>query len=258
MYVLENSRLAVDAVVDPGSGNIVCRSTLTNPGNGCVPFNPFGEGSPSAAAIQYTNPLNDSTSIVEDQTAGASIAGPLFNNWAGEVSFATGVDYRRVDDTVTSNPARPPASSSLPASPAGKAATRSGRASARSTSPLARDLPLLHTLDLNGAVRYADYSTSGGATTWKIGASWEPFEDLRIRATRSRDIRAPNPEELFRGSLSATYPISDPFRGGAQSGGVQFVSRGNPDLQPEKADHRGRLRLSAELAARLRFLGRRL
>src|SRR5690348_6141778 len=36
---------AVDAVVDPASGNIVCRSTLTNPGIGCIPVDLFGDGS---------------------------------------------------------------------------------------------------------------------------------------------------------------------------------------------------------------------
>lgn len=236
MYLLNNSRLAVDAVVDPATDKIVCRSTLTDPGNGCVPFNPFGEGSPSAEALAYTNPLNNATSIVEDQVAGINVAGPLVANWAGEISFATGIDFRRVDDTVTSNPAAA-AGQFFTASLAGwQGGYTIWEGFAEIDVPLARDLPLLQALDLNAAVRYADYSTSGGATTWKVGAIWEPVEDLRIRATRSRDIRAPNPEELFRGALSATYPISDPFRDGAQSGGVQFSSQGNPALKPEKAD----------------------
>src|SRR5579859_767205 len=36
-----NAALAIDAVVSPTSGAIVCRSTLANPGNGCVPFDIF-------------------------------------------------------------------------------------------------------------------------------------------------------------------------------------------------------------------------
>ena len=52
-----SSRGALDAV-DEGrfrtgtpNGNIVCRMNLTNPGliPGCLPWNPFGNGSPSAA-----------------------------------------------------------------------------------------------------------------------------------------------------------------------------------------------------------------
>ena len=52
--VLHNRRYyaAIDAVRD-ASGNIVCRSTLAGFDPGCVPFNPFGQGSPSAAALEY-------------------------------------------------------------------------------------------------------------------------------------------------------------------------------------------------------------
>lgn len=34
-------------------GTIVCRSTLTNPNNGCVPVNLFGLGRYSSAAFDY-------------------------------------------------------------------------------------------------------------------------------------------------------------------------------------------------------------
>src|SRR6185503_9944691 len=56
--------LAVDAVsvlngaiVAPGTpgSTIECRSTVTNPGNGCVPINLFGEGRASQAAIDFVN-----------------------------------------------------------------------------------------------------------------------------------------------------------------------------------------------------------
>ena len=43
---------ATDAVVAP-DGRIVCRSTLTSPTNGCVPFNVFGESRASKAAVAY-------------------------------------------------------------------------------------------------------------------------------------------------------------------------------------------------------------
>jgi outer membrane receptor protein involved in Fe transport len=248
IFNLDRSAFAVDAV--NVGGQIVCAATQPNgtvaangavlnrfnaAASGCVPFNPFGQGAPSAAAIEYTNPVNARTSTVKDQTAGASIAGPAFNNWAGEVSFAAGVDYRRLDDVLVSNPAAA-AQRFFTSNAAGwQGGYTIWEGFGEVNVPLARDLPLLHALDLNGAVRYADYSTTGGATTWKVGASWEPFADLRIRATRSRDIRAPNPEELFSGPLAANVLISDPARGGAQST-VPIVTSGNPNLRPEKAD----------------------
>ena len=36
--------------------------------------------------------------------------------------------------------------------------------------PLLRNVTLVKSLDLNGAIRYTDYTTSGGVTTWKLGA----------------------------------------------------------------------------------------
>jgi outer membrane receptor protein involved in Fe transport len=41
---LNTMALAADAVLDPATGRIVCRSTLTAPNNGCVPFNVMGNG----------------------------------------------------------------------------------------------------------------------------------------------------------------------------------------------------------------------
>src|SRR5690606_25116166 len=93
-------------------------------------------------------------------------------------------------------------------------------------------------LDLNGAFRWTDYSTSGQVDTWKVGLSWRPYDDLRIRATRSRDIRAPSLGDLFDAGTSGTGTIYDPKYGGRES---QLVSqtRGNPDVQPEIGDTTG-------------------
>jgi len=64
--------------------------------------------------------------------------------------------------------------------------------------PLAKNMPFLEQLELNGAVRLSDYRRSGTQTTWKVGVTYAPFDDLRLRFTRSRDIRAPNIDELGR------------------------------------------------------------
>jgi len=46
-------------------------------------------------------------------------------------------------------------------------------------------------LDLSAAARATDYTTSGYVTTWKVGTTYSPISDIKFRATRSRDIRAP-------------------------------------------------------------------
>jgi outer membrane receptor protein involved in Fe transport len=99
--------------------------------------------------------------------------------------------------------------------------------------PLARDIPFLQSLELNGAVRYTDYSASGGVTTWKLGATWEPFDGLRFRGTRSRDIRAPNSSELFSRTTAQTT-VRNPFNGVTR--GYSVIFEPSPALRPEEAD----------------------
>ena len=63
--------------------------------------------------------------------------------------------------------------------------------------PLAVGEAWAESLELNGAMRATDYSTSGYVTTWKLGGTWTPVSDVRFRVVRSRDIRAPSAVRLF-------------------------------------------------------------
>src|SRR6185436_1298611 len=81
---------------------------------------------------------------------------------------------------------------------------------------------------LNGAVRVTDYNTVGNVTTWKYGIVYEPLNWLRLRATRSRDIRASNTDELFRPQTTAFQTVNGNL--------VPTISGGNGNLVPESAD----------------------
>jgi len=238
---------AVDAVRDT-SNNIVCRVTLTNPGlyPGCVAFNPFGLGAPSQAAIDYV--FADSIWNVKNvmDIGSANITGKPFSTWAGEVGIAVGGEIRRQSLRQTSNadPSVPIDLTGLRGTPTGTAVrfntvnVGSARGSvdvkevyAEIDVPLARDIPALQRLDVSGAIRYTDYSTSGGVTTWKLGADYKPFNDLRLRVTRSRDIRAPSLYDLFAGTQQSLRVITDPRTGVSQP--VLSLVTGNDTLTPE-------------------------
>lgn len=249
-----------DAVVDPSSGQTVCRVTLTNPGvyPGCVPINLFGEGAPSAAAKGYA--LGTSTQRVKNtqDIFTADLQGDVFELPAGAVSIALGAEYRKRSLIERSNAVAlgqinaigirgfP---SQLCPTPAtcrfgGWNQGNFGEADAsdnvkegfiEAIVPILKDAPFAHALDLNAAYRYTDYKNSGGVSTWKVGLSYSPFQDLRLRGTRSRDIRAPNLFELFAGPVNAFQPgLTDPF---THQTNIIAITRtqGNPDLQPEKA-----------------------
>ena len=76
-------------------GTIVCRSTLTNPTNGCKPLNVLGDGVASQDAIDYVNPppgsptAEWSITAVKQLTASASAAGVTLSGPAWAVEKAT-------------------------------------------------------------------------------------------------------------------------------------------------------------------------
>lgn len=228
--------LAADAVVNPANGQIVCRSTLTDPTNGCVPFNPFGVGAPSAGALAYVNGTSPAYIRTTQQAAALNLSGEPFSTWAGPVSLALGAEYRRETADVQSD-----ALSVANGYKIGNQQPWSGSYNikegyAEVVVPLAKDVMLLNLLEANGAVRLTDYSTSGTVTTWKAGLSYSPVSDLRLRLTRSRDIRAPNLNELFSKGRQGVATVRDPFKGNVTVSNVSSLTTGNPALQPEVAN----------------------
>lgn len=225
---------AADVVASPVTGAPVCRSTLTAPGNGCLPINLFGEGSPNPAAVARVVGTSALFSRLTQQAAAGSISGEPFSTWAGPISIAAGVDYRREEVRVTSDPL-----SQADAFQVGNAKPLHGafdviEGFGEAVMPLLSGKRFAKQLDLSAAVRVADYSTSGRVTTWKVGLSYEINDELRLRATRSRDIRAPNLNELFRASELRFGSVSDPATNSSVS--VALVTVGNTSLQPERAD----------------------
>jgi outer membrane receptor protein involved in Fe transport len=240
-----NLALAADAV-DEGlirtgvaNGNIVCRSTINNPGNGCITLNIFG---PTATRFAPFLPLaagfiyGTSRALLRtsQKVAAASLSGEPVSTWAGPVSIVFGGEYREESARQTTD-----ALSQANAFALGNPKPLSGDIHVKelfgeTVVPLAKAGLFLRSLDLNGAVRYTDYSTSGSVTTWKIGANWEPVRAVRFRATRSRDIRAPNIVELFTSPVLSTGGVVDPVTNTSPT--FQISSLGNPNLRPEKAD----------------------
>ena len=234
--ITPNYLLAVDAVRNPATGAIVCRSSLTNPGNGCVPYNPLGIGVNTQAAIDYVTGSGFRHDSLYQDVGAANVHGEPFSSWAGPVSLALGAERRR--ETVSGYSTALDAANAFFTGDyhASHGAYDVSEGFIETVVPLAKDLPGAKALDLNAAARATDYSTSGYVTTWKIGASYTPFSDLRFRATRSRDIRAPSLGELFSAGQSTTgAPLYDPFTKTNVSNSIS-LSTGNPLLQPEEAD----------------------
>jgi outer membrane receptor protein involved in Fe transport len=100
--------------------------------------------------------------------------------------------------------------------------------------PLLADMNLVQMLEVNTAARWADYSGSGDIWAWKFSANWTINDELRVRATRSRDVRAASLRERYdqtRGGANVANPWDN--RNAVQAASL---SGGNPNVSPEEAD----------------------
>jgi iron complex outermembrane receptor protein len=233
-----NYAQAINAVTNPATGQIVCASTLTNPGNGCAPFNVFGTGVNTQAAVNYLEPGIgpwQHLSITEQVWSG-SLNGEPFSDWAGPVSIATGVEHRRESVSERVDPYSGGWYGANYTPVAGAYGVTEGFV--ETVVPLARKEWFAEALDVNAAVRATDYTTAGFVTTWKIGATWDVVPGIRIRGTRSRDIRAPNLSELFQTGAGGTNQLLNDFQNNAPVLNIG-VTTGNPNLKPETSDGTG-------------------
>lgn len=250
---------AMDVVRDPATGAVVCRSTLSFPGDGCVPANPFGAGTMSRDAVEYI--LDGDMWRQSDLTqhlAELTLDTELFDQRAsGPVSVATGLSWRREGFNQQNGPrellnlpvrtAEADGYRGLPAVFAGGSLLQfSGitgdklqgtfdvwEVFGEGVLPLVRDVRFMQSFDLHGALRYADYSRSGGVYAWKVGLDWRIDDSWRLRATRSRDTRAATLAERFDRSLGGGSGLDPELNRNVV---FSLALGGNPDVAPEEAD----------------------
>lgn len=229
---LPNFMRAIDAVEAP-NGSIVCRSTLTNPGDGCIPYNLFGIGVNSQAAIDYVTGDPYRKDVYKQNVLSINFAGEPLDIWAGPVSVAFGAEHRTesangfADAITTLSTGNWDTTGGLPTIGDYKVSD----VYFETVIPLARDLAWARSLNLNAAVRAVEYDT-GTFATWKVGAEYAPFDGLRVRAIVSRDVREANLADRYAGFFQAQSSFQDPNNNGAATTARSLAS-GNPNLDPE-------------------------
>ena len=222
---------ALDAVRDPATGQIVCRSTLDptaniDPNNydapastftpgansGCQPLNLLGEGSPSAGALAFAVTDTVNTYRLQQHVVSGSISGDFgqfFELPGGPIGFAIGGEYRKESSRFTPDAlvqAGELADFSQVSPVNGSFDVKEVFGELR--VPLLKDLPFADTLEFNAALRLSDYSTVGNTTTWQVSGVWAPVRDFRFRGGYSEAVRAPNISELFS-PVSGTFAFID-------------------------------------------------
>ncbi len=209
------------------------------PGDGqCRPLNILaGPLSASPEAVSFvTTQVQDQLTLTQTVFS-ASLAGDsqdYFNLPAGPIGFAVGVEYReetsenRVNDFDQGilPQGTPFTAGALISSVSDNESLGFNGGTSRTLNsegeydvfdvfgeiriPLVNGKKFFEDLSVDGAIRYADYSTIGGATTWKLGANWVVDNNLSFRGTLSQAIRAPNIDELFSPEQPITARPVDP------------------------------------------------
>lgn len=255
---------ALDVVTDPDSGDWVCRS-----GNaGCVPWNIFSAGGVTQEAIDYisTNAVMYGTS--RTQVINLTLTGDLedyglaFSGANQGIQLALGAEVRKehlsrvVDEIYRTGNA---------AGFGGPSQAIDGTFNVKEIFteilvPIIEDAPMAHNLSAELGYRFSDYSTSGGASTYKAMLSWSPSKSIGFRGGINRAIRSANIFELFFPAGFGLGGSEDPCAGAnptfsleecvntgvlpSQYGNVpanpanqyNTFGGGNPDLDPETAD----------------------
>jgi len=264
--------MATDAVIDTRAGSAtlgqpVCRAVISgvpdpnvDPSliNGCQPLNVFGTSNASKAALAYAfGDLTESDDIRQDVLA-ATFTGELWKGWsAGALKGAFGAEYRKEDlfNNAGDLPRAQRTDFSLQYGDSFAGKTNVKEAFAEFEMPFLRDKPGAQLLMVNVAGRASDYENIGGEgtsgasgtqslTTWKAAFVYDPIKWLRLRGSKSHDMRAASFRELY---YSQSIPPGG-FFGYAQNPTVPagtygffgdpswLILEGNPLLKPEEAD----------------------
>lgn len=171
------------------------------------------------------------TTKFRETTASFGVDGPLFAMPGGDVQLALGAEYRK--QRINDQPDPNSINGNLFGLTAGTPTV--GSDSVREVFgelfvPILRDTPGFYRLNVDGSVRYTDYKSYGGQTTYKIAGEWEPVRGFGFRGSYGTSYRAPALAEQFLGATSGFLGSnSDPCSAlpapGAQSPAQQILAR---------------------------------
>lgn len=266
---VDHMRKALDARVDPDTGEIVCQSVIDGSDPACVPWNIFSEGGVTDEALSYLiKPLysrgdTKSTQVSGYVTGDLTESGIIVPGTSQGVGVVAGFEYRKESLVLE------PDSGFTTGDGAGQGGPTSGVEGSFSVKELFGEfnIPLLEgqsfaeDLTLELAYRYSDYSTDKTTNTYKYALNWGINDQARVRASYQRAVRAGNIRDLYRSASLGLFNMDiDPCGIGGDftlqqcintgltaeqyqtsalespAGQYNSITGGNTELSPEKSD----------------------
>ena len=195
------------------AGNPVCVSG----GPACVPYNIFADGGVTPAALAYLQTAGTQRGETTLRTYHVDLTGQLgeygikLPTARDGIAVNLGAEHR--NENVTLAPDAVEQSGQL--SGFGSAVTPINSSVAvteefmEALVPVVQDKPFAKELVFSPGFRRSDYSSSGVVNTYKFDVQWQPVEDVRVRASYQRAIRAPSVVELFNQPLVALIQLGN-------------------------------------------------
>jgi outer membrane receptor protein involved in Fe transport len=194
---------------------------------------------------------------MNEYVVAANLQGEIFEVGGGPVGVAAGVEYRRDSGAVTHDPCSLTSCywQNYGDDFAGNLEVAEGYV--ETAIPFIRDKRGAQLFELDAAVRQTHYRNTQDAhdehhndgtidavpyrvgtidaTTWKLSLLYDVTDWLRFRTTKSRDIRAPNFDELYSRTESLGFTgYSNPWT--ATTDPALSINSGNVNLDPEEGD----------------------
>lgn len=189
----------------------------------CVPYNIFVPGQVTQAALNYLYTPGEEPGTVHQQAADINFTGDLgkyglqLPTASSGLKVNLGAEYRDVTletlpdeetqlgDLSGSGGPTPPVSGGI--------ISKEGFIEAR--MPIMEDMFMAKSLDLETGYRYSSYNIGFKTNTYKFGVEWSPVQDIRLRGSFQRAVRAPNIVELYGPQSVGLDGTKDPCAGAA-------------------------------------------
>lgn len=247
-----NTTLLNNSLRQTSLGGVTSPALTANQINGNA-IDPYNIAASNPTLIQSI--LDDGglqKAIQHQNQAQATFNGTLFTlPWGGDVKGAVGAKYDWEDYVARWSVNSPTGAFPNSVVPFGEQSVWEGTHRSISSgfgeivAPLVgpdNNIPLVKSLSLDISGRVDSYSDFGSADTYKLGASWDPIDELTIRGTRGTSYDAPSLADTLGpdGRYAITYYSSTPNAlvppGTSAADALRpsiLVPGGNPNLGPE-------------------------
>lgn len=172
-------------------------------------FNPFGDANARAlspACVSFITKNAISVEHLGQTQAQVQVNGELFDLGAGSAQLAVLGNYRKntysfsPDSDLTAFSGFAPGGnieSVVNTLPLAKTGISVKEIAAQIDIPLIADKPFFEELAIGAAGRISDYSSTGSVKSYEFDGRWRPVQELLIRGSYQRAVRAPNIGELY-------------------------------------------------------------